>query len=235
MKKRLALLLIVLSCYGVQAQTNTATPLPAEETAVEALPLSELSADLPQSRADDGGFVLGDPDAPITIIVFSDWACPHCQTYHEDIAPLLAEYLQTGQIKFEHRMLPTAGGAATVFAGAAAECADDMTEGGFWSSYFLLHDLSLTRNYDHYTITTTIARALDLDADELHECARTIRQVRTDVDLAVAMGIQGTPAVMVRYGDGEPEFVEWDDQLYDRGSVSEPVLRMVIEAAQAVE
>ena len=240
MKKLLTLLIIVLSVCGVQAQRqdSTPTPLPEQQTAEvqqETPHLNEIYQELPHSRAEDGGFTLGDPDAPITIIVFSDWACPHCQTYHEAIEPVLAEYLLEGQIKFEHRMLPTAGGMMTVYAGALAECADDMQDGGFWDSYFLLYDLALAGTYDHYIITTSVADALALDPDELYTCAGEFRQIRTDVELANSVGIQGTPAVMVRYGDGEPEFIEWNDTIFNRGSVPEEVLREVVEAAQDVE
>jgi protein-disulfide isomerase len=244
MKKLLIFFIIVISVYSVQAQRqrSTPTPLPTDEAiestaeiSADAPLLSEAAADLPQSRAEDGAFVLGDPDAPITLIVFSDWACPHCQTYHTAIEPMLTEYLLSGAIKFEHRMLPTAGGMITVYAGTLAECADDLQEGGFWRSYFLLYDLAMSGDYDPYIITTTIAEELDLDPDELYACTEEIRQVRTDVELANEIGIQGTPAVMVRYADGEPEFVEFDDITYDRGSVPEEVLRQVIEAAQDTE
>lgn len=244
MKKLLTFFIIVISVYTVQAQRqqSTPTPLPTEEAAettfevTEETPLlSEVFEDLPQSRAEDGAFVLGDPDAPVTLVIFSDWACPHCQTYYTAIEPLLTEYLLSGQVKLEHRMLPTAGGMNTVYAGTLAECADDMQEGGFWRSYFLLYELALSGDYDAYIITTTIAEELDLDPDELYACTKEIRQVRTDVELANEMGIQGTPAVMIRYGDGEPEFVEFNDITYESGGVPEEILREVIEAAQDTE
>ncbi|MGQ9910017.1 MAG: thioredoxin domain-containing protein [Candidatus Flexifilum sp.] len=68
-----------------------------------------LLASLPQSRTPDGGFVLGDPDAPITIIEFADWACPHCQDYHTTISALIADQVAAGRAAFEFRILPTAG------------------------------------------------------------------------------------------------------------------------------
>jgi protein-disulfide isomerase len=123
----------------------------------------------------------------------------------------------------------------TVYAGTLAECADDMSEGSFWDSYFTLYELALAGDYDPYIITTTIAGDLDLDPDELYACTEEIRQVRTDVELAQEHGIQGTPAVMIRYSDGDPEFVELDGVTFNRGSVPEEVLRQVIESAPAAE
>gem|GEM_PF-6126817 len=52
----------------------------AQDTETEPT-ISEIFASLPQSRTEDGGFVVGKPEAPITIVEFVDYACPHCQTY----------------------------------------------------------------------------------------------------------------------------------------------------------
>src|SRR5689334_15618897 len=70
-------------------------------------------ADLPQSRLADGGFVIGNPNAPVTIIEFADYACPHCQEYLPTMNQFMDTYVKTGKAKFEYRILPTAGGALT--------------------------------------------------------------------------------------------------------------------------
>ena len=46
-------------------------------------------ASIPQWRTADGGFVLGNQDAPFTVIEFADFACPHCQEYHPEIQKFL--------------------------------------------------------------------------------------------------------------------------------------------------
>lgn len=76
------------------------------------------------SRAEDGGFVLGNPDAKVTIIEFADFGCPHCQEYKPTIDDFIKNYVQTGKAKFEFRIFPTAGGAMTEFAGRIADCID---------------------------------------------------------------------------------------------------------------
>lgn len=51
--------------------------------------------------------VAGDPEADVTVMVFEDFACPHCRTYHLDVYPTIAEeYVQSGQIRYEHHDLP---------------------------------------------------------------------------------------------------------------------------------
>lgn len=51
--------------------------------------------------------VLGDPDAPVTIIEYASLSCPHCATFHASRFPWLKEnYIETGQVKFIFRDFP---------------------------------------------------------------------------------------------------------------------------------
>jgi protein-disulfide isomerase len=51
--------------------------------------------------------VLGDPDAPVTIIEYSSLTCPHCAAFHADTLPTLKErYIDTGQAKLVFRDFP---------------------------------------------------------------------------------------------------------------------------------
>ena len=49
---------------------------------------------IPQTRSDDGAFVLGEADAPITIVEFADFLCPHCQTYHATMQKVIVRGLK---------------------------------------------------------------------------------------------------------------------------------------------
>ena len=53
-------------------------------------------SEIPQSFTDDGAPVLGDPNAPITIVEFADFMCPHCQEYTETIGRVIEEHVITG-------------------------------------------------------------------------------------------------------------------------------------------
>ncbi|MEO0678248.1 MAG: thioredoxin domain-containing protein [Pseudomonadota bacterium] len=48
--------------------------------------------------------VLGEADAPITIIEYASYTCPHCRTFHEGpFKDLKAEYIDTGKVQFIYR------------------------------------------------------------------------------------------------------------------------------------
>ena len=50
---------------------------------------------------------IGNPDAKITVKVFSSLTCPHCASFHTNIfEKLKKEYIDSGVVKFEHHSFP---------------------------------------------------------------------------------------------------------------------------------
>ncbi len=51
--------------------------------------------------------VLGNDDAPVTIVEYASFTCPHCASFHNETMPLLKErYIDTGQVRFVFRDFP---------------------------------------------------------------------------------------------------------------------------------
>ena len=71
--------------------------------------------------------IIGDPDAPITIIEFSDFECPFCARFHVQTLPLLLEeYIDQGKVKLVFRDFPIQSIHPNALpASVAAECAND--------------------------------------------------------------------------------------------------------------
>jgi protein-disulfide isomerase len=58
------------------------------------------STDLPEVVE----MVLGDPDAPVEVIEYASFTCPHCATFHRNTLPRLKEnYIETGQVRLVYR------------------------------------------------------------------------------------------------------------------------------------
>lgn len=48
-----------------------------------------------------GDIPLGDSDAPLTVIEYASFTCPHCAHFHEDTFPQVKEnYIDTGKVRF---------------------------------------------------------------------------------------------------------------------------------------
>lgn len=61
----------------------------------------------PVTRIDDSDRILGDPDAPITIIEYSSLTCPHCANFHANTLPELKEnWIDTGRARLVYRHFP---------------------------------------------------------------------------------------------------------------------------------
>jgi len=76
---------------------------------------------------------LGDANAPITIIEYASYTCPHCQRFHKDVFPKLkADYIDTGKVHFIYREVYFDG--PGLWAGMMARC-------GGQERYFGLVDL----------------------------------------------------------------------------------------------
>lgn len=174
--------------------------------------IADVFAGLPQSRQADGGFVVGNPDAPVTIIEFLDFACPHCQAYKPTMDRFINEYVQSGQARYELRVFPTAGGAMTLFIGNIAACFEDQKAGSFWNASELFFQKAARGVYDEST-ARAVAQELGLDYAQALECSRDKTQVESDIQLGQQIGVAGTPALAARIGDNAPTLIgeSYDD------------------------
>ena len=133
----------------------------------------------------------GDPDAAVTIVVFTDFECTFCRRQEEVLRRMLALYPRDVLVAFKHFPLSRGGpGRATA---DAAECA--RRQGKFWD----FHDLLLegpqrrrTRDLEH------IAFAAGVDLERMRADLPTC-QARVDADVAEgkALGVESTPTLFV--------------------------------------
>ena len=165
---------------------------------------SEGAADysaIPKARQDDGGFVLGDPDAPITVVAFEDFLCPACQRYKPTIEKLIEKHVATGEARFEYRMLPVVHAGYSRLAAQLVECADDLRPGSFWLAHDAMFQVASARAFSDSS-SRAFADMMDMSYSDLLACTPDARQVDIDLRLATAHSVTGTPTVFVRYGKG---------------------------------
>ena len=84
---------------------------------------------VPMKISADDDPVMGDPDAPITIIEFSDFQCPFCEKFHPTSQQVLQEYGDDVRWVYRHFPLDSIHPRARPSA-MASECADE--QGKFW-------------------------------------------------------------------------------------------------------
>ena len=161
-------------------------------------------AQIPQERLPDGGFVLGSADAPITVVAFEDFLCPHCQRYQSTIGRFINQYVAAGSARFEYRFLPAVDPTYSPLTAKLAECADTLRPGSFWQAHDVMFDIASAGRYNDRS-SRSFAERMELSYTELLECAQDARQINVDTQLADQLGITGTPTVYVRYSGGPPQ------------------------------
>ena len=56
------------------------------------------------SETPEGGFIMGNPNAPVKLVEYGSMTCPHCATFQEEAEKtLIDKYVKTGQVSFEFR------------------------------------------------------------------------------------------------------------------------------------
>lgn len=83
--------------------------------------------------ADDDA-VLGNPNAPVTVIEFSDYECPFCKRFYDQtLGQIKKEYIDTGKVKFIYRDYPLSFHPGAEPAAQAANCAGE--QGKYWEMH----------------------------------------------------------------------------------------------------
>jgi protein-disulfide isomerase len=136
----------------------------------------------------------GPANAPVTIVMFSDFECPFCQKVMPAIRETLARYPQSVAVVYRH--LPLTGLHSQAYGAAqAAVCAD--REGAFWPFADALFAEQKSLGAPLYEST---AARLGLDRQRFAACLTgtdTRSVVDADVAAAEELGISGTPALIL--------------------------------------
>jgi protein-disulfide isomerase len=148
--------------------------------------------------------ILGDKNAPVTLIEFSDYECPFCKRHFEQThQELVKKYIDTGKVKLVFRDFPLSFHEPMASKEAiAASCAKD--QGGD-KKYFEFHDEIFKRTtsngngLDDAKIQT-IASDLKLNINTFTSClSNTAKadEVKKDIADGSVAGASGTPTFLV--------------------------------------
>jgi protein-disulfide isomerase len=160
-----------------------------------------------QERTADGAFILGNPEAAITVVAWEDFLCPHCQDYESTVEEFIRTYVVTGQARFEFRMLTAIDATYSALAFQLVECAEELRPGSFWTARETMFRLTSTSRFGQSS-GREFAERMGLSYSSLLDCTGEANQYETDVDLAQTYGdnVSGTPAVGWRLNGSDVRF-----------------------------
>jgi len=130
---------LLVACGGANSESPK-----AENSTEGSSPKIEKDGDGNASEtAAAGDMVLGDANAPVTVIEYASITCPGCAAFHANILPEIKEkYIDTGKVKLIFREFPTPPVEFSYIGSVLARCASEKSGP---DTYFLLID-SLLKN-----------------------------------------------------------------------------------------
>ncbi len=157
----------------------------------------------PADAAVGAKFVIGNPEAKVTVVDFSNYLCGHCRDHANEVFPLIKrDYIDTGKIRYVFRDFPFGGQENVIRAGEAAACAAEQ-------NLYVEYHLALFRAQlqwaglsgsalDNYF--ADLAGQIGIAPATFTECLRSGRKragVLADQKLAVDLGLTGTPSFFI--------------------------------------
>ncbi len=149
---------------------------------------------------ENGSPILGDSNAPITILEWGDYQCTFCYKFHQNTLDTINDdFIKTGKVKLLFKDFPL-NGPDSILAAEAAYCAEDQEK--YWQYHNELYKNWggektgwITReSLDRFAVT------VDLDLVEFNTCLdehKYQNRVITHHEFGKEIGIDATPSFLV--------------------------------------
>lgn len=143
-----------------------------------------------------GASVIGNPNAPITLVEYTDYQCPYCYRFFKTTYPQLKKkYIDTGKLKLVIKDLPLGMHAHAMKAAQAARCAGDQKK--FLAMHEVLYKNSKKLDLKHLP---KYAQQAGLNVKTFNACLASnahIAAINKEMAEAESVGIQGTPTFVL--------------------------------------
>lgn len=138
---------------------------------------------------------LGNPNAPVTIVEFTDYQCPYCRKFHDETFPKLkAQYIDTGKVRFVVHDLPLSFHEFAKPAAIATRCADQ--QGHFWPVFERLFNAkTLNQSVINQALSDNAINMTQFD--QCRKDPKVLAAIDDDLQDAVRLGVDGTPGFII--------------------------------------
>ncbi len=146
---------------------------------------------------------LGDKNAKVVVVDFSDFECPFCKQYFDQtFGQIKKDYIDTGKVIYYYRHFPLDFHPAAKPAALASECANE--QGKFWEFHDLVFkdQAKITGQTPEGTTQAlkNFAASLNLNTSQFNSCldsAKYKANVDKDQQEGATAGVNGTPTFFI--------------------------------------
>lgn len=189
---------IIFSDGGNAAQRPAADARPINPPAAGAIADEEKRELLALKESDH---VLGNRNAEILFVEYSDLECPFCKRFHETMKQVMDSYGKDGKVAWVYRHYPLPMHSKAPREAQASECAAAL--GGndaFWKFIDRVFEVSPTNNGLDHALLPDIAAYAGLDRAAFNAClegGKYAQRVNEDFMSGATLGVQGTPHTII--------------------------------------
>ena len=157
-----------------------------------ALTISKLS--------ENGSPIIGDPNAPITILEFGDYQCTFCYKFHQNTLDVINdEFIKTGKLKVIYKDFPL-NGPDSKLAAEASYCAHDQDK--YWKYHDQLYENWAGERTGWITreSLSEFAESINLEIVEFNKCLdenKYENKINSIYEFGNEIGIDATPSFLV--------------------------------------
>ncbi|VEG28654.1 DsbA family protein [Actinomyces howellii] len=177
------------------APTDPATSEPSQtDPAVLEILHAEVSRDPEDPRAQ------GAVDAPVVMVLYSDFSCPYCTQLAQEVEPELADLVEAGTLRIEWRDLAQVSATSPLAAQAGIAAAN---QGMFWEFHDAVYAAADPTGHPEYTEESLIELARAAGVPDIEQFTAdmndpaTVQAVTEATQHAQQIGIDGTPFMII--------------------------------------
>jgi len=179
-----------------------------------AVPPENVPVDANVAAVSQDDHILGNPNAPIVVVEYSDTECPFCKNFHSTMNQIIDEYGKDGDVAWVYRHFPIDQLHSKADKEAeATECAFE--QGGnemFWRYINRIFEITPSNNNLDAAQLPKIAEELGLDKGAFETClasGKFAARVESQFQSGIAAGVRGTPhSFIITTKDGKKYSLE---------------------------
>ena len=164
----------------------------ADSSNSDVLTISKLS--------ENGSPIMGDPNAPITILEWGDYQCTFCYKFHQNTLDVInEEFIKTGKVKVIFKDFPL-NGPDSKLASEASYCAHEQDK--YWKYHDELYENWAGERTGWITreALSKFAESINLDMEKFNKCLdenKYKNKINSIYEFGNEIGIDATPSFLV--------------------------------------
>ncbi|GAB2875870.1 DsbA family protein [Nocardioides pacificus] len=196
----ISLILIVVASGGEEEPQRAADVVPGGSSPRSGVEGSDDPLEQIVRREEGDPMAIGDVDAPVVMIAYSEFQCPFCGKFARDTAPTLEEkYVDEGVLRIEWRDFPYLGEESVLAARAGRAAA---AQASFWEFHDAMFADQLPPNSGRLTEdhVAGIAEEIGLDVERFRadlDSEPVRKLVDADFEEGQSIGVTGTPSFLI--------------------------------------